>query len=66
MEDLGSYLPIRVLEDLVENGELGSVSSRFHCVPTEYSQRRTKEVDAPEILNRCREDKADIALLIPL
>lgn len=66
LNDLGTYLPISVLEDLVAEGELGSLSERFHCVPTEYSQRRTKEIDAPEILKRCREDRADIALLIPL
>jgi hypothetical protein len=35
-------------------------------VPTEYSQRRTIEQDAPEILRRCREDEADAALLVPL
>lgn len=66
LDDLGSYLPIAVLKELVSQGELGSVSERFHCVPTEYSQRRTREIDAPEILKRCEEDRADIALLIPL
>ena len=66
MNDLGSYLPITVLNEMVELGELGSVASRFHCIPTEYSQRRTNEVDAPEVLKRCREDGADIALLVPL
>ena len=66
LNDLGSYLPIQVLKDFVEEGKLGSLTQRFHSVPTEYSQRRTNEVDAPDILNRCREDSADIALLIPL
>ncbi len=66
LNDLGSYLPIRVLQELAEEGVVGSVASRYHCVPTEYSQRRTREADAPEILHRCREDQADIALLVPL
>ncbi|MCY4655229.1 MAG: hypothetical protein OXC80_00270 [Gammaproteobacteria bacterium] len=66
LNDLGSYLPIDVLQDLVDEGELGSIAPRFHSVPTEYSQRRTKEVDAPEVLKRCVEDGSDIALLIPL
>ena len=66
LNDLGTYLPINVLEELVAAGELGALSDRFHCVPTEYSQRRTKEIDAPEILKRCSEDRADLALLIPL
>jgi len=35
-------------------------------VPTDYSQRRTIEQDAPEVLARCREDAADVALLVPL
>jgi hypothetical protein len=35
-------------------------------VPTEYSQRRTREQDAPEILRRSREDGADAALLVPM
>jgi len=35
-------------------------------VPTDYSQRRTIEQDAPQILARCREDGVDVALLVPL
>lgn len=66
MEDLESYLPLTVLNELVNQGMLGSVAARFHCLPTEYSQRRTREVDSPEILKRCQEDGVDLALLVPL
>ena len=66
LNDLGSYLPIQVLEQFVQEGRLGSIASRFHCLPTEYSQRRTNEHDAPEILKRCQDDGAELALLIPL
>ena len=66
LNDLGSYLPVERLQELVASGRLGALAPRFHCVPTEYSQRRTREADAPEILARCREDGADIALLVPL
>ncbi len=45
---------------------MGSLAARFHGVPTDYSQRRTLENDAPEILERCREDGVDVALLVPL
>ena len=45
---------------------IGSVAARCHGVPTEYSQRRTIERDAPEVLRRLREDGADIAMLVPL
>ena len=66
MNDLGSYLPITVLNEFVDAGKLGSIAPRFHCLPTEYSQRRTRETDAPEILARCVEDHVDVALMVPL
>ncbi len=66
MDDRGSYLPLEPLTAMVNEGRLGALSERFHCAPTEYSQRRTREGDAPEILQRLREDGADIALLVPL
>ena len=66
LNDLNSYLPIETLRDFVAEGRIGSIAPRFHCLPTEYSQRRTKEADAPEILKRCREDGAEVALLVPL
>ena len=66
LDDRGSYLPIEPLRELVAEGRLGALAPRFHCAPTEYSQRRTRQADAPEVLKRCREDGADIALLVPL
>lgn len=64
--DVESFLPIEALRHHVEKGRLGSVAPRFHGVPTDYSQRRTNTQDAPEILERCRQDAVDIALLVPL
>ena len=66
LEDRESYLPIHALHQLVSEGRIGKLAERFHCAPTEYSQRRTRQADAPEILTRCREDGADIALLVPI
>lgn len=66
LEDRGSYFPIDALHELVRQGRVGALAERFHCAPTEYSQRRTRQADAPEILTRCREDGADIALLVPI
>ncbi len=66
LDDRGSYLPIECLAELARQGRLGGVTARFHCAPTEYSQRRTREVDAPETLQRCQDDGADLALLVPL
>ncbi len=66
LDDLNSYFPIDQLRELSDAGRVGNLTRRFHCVPTEYSQRRTMTNDAPEVLERCREDGADIALLVPL
>jgi len=64
--DIESFLPLRQLAAFAAEGRVGSVAARFHGVPTEYSQRRTIEEDAPEVLRRCREDGVDVALLVPL
>ncbi len=64
--DVESFLPLASLRALVGEGRLGSLAKRFHGVPTDYSQRRTLEEDAPEILARCREDAVELALLVPL
>jgi hypothetical protein len=66
LDDLNSYFPIDHLTKLVSQGRIGRLAERFHCVPTEYSQRRTMAADAPELLQRCREDGVDVALLVPL
>jgi hypothetical protein len=64
--DVESFLPIARLRELAAAGRIGSVAPRFHGVPTDYSQRRSIEQDAPEILARCRQDGVDVALLVPL
>lgn len=66
LDDLNAFFPLSCLMALVEAGRIGGITKRFHCAPTEYSQRRTRTVDAPEILRRCREDGADAAVLVPL
>jgi len=65
-DDVESFLPIERLREHAAAGRIGGLAARFHGVPTDYSQRRTVEIDAPEILRRCREDAVDVALLIPL
>jgi len=65
-DDLGSYLPLEVAAELVSERLLAGVTARFHGVPTEYSQRKTMEEDAPQILSRLREDGADAAILCAL
>ena len=65
-DDVESSLPLAALRAQVEAGRIGSVAPRYHGVPTDYSQRRTAEEDAPEVLRRCLEDGVDVALLVPL
>jgi hypothetical protein len=65
-DDVDSFLPLTHLRAAAKAGRIGSLAPRFHGVPTDYSQRRTLEQDAPEILARCREDDVDVALLVPL
>ena len=64
--DVPSFLPIEQLSKLVTEGTVGELGRRFFCVPTEYSKRLTLEGDAPKILELCREDQIDLALLVPL
>jgi hypothetical protein len=65
-EDLDSFFPVHRLEEFVRAGRIGRLARRLHGVPTEYSQRKTIERDAPEVLRRCQEDCVDAALLVPL
>jgi len=64
--DVESFLPIAGLQSFATEGRIRELAQRFHGAPTDYSQRRTTEEDAPEIVRRCREDGVDAALLVPL
>ena len=64
--DTESFLPITRLQEQVAAGRIGSLSPRFYGVPTDYSQRRTNEQDAPAIASMLREDAVDVAFLVPL
>lgn len=66
LEDVDSFYPVTHLRSLVADGRLDSLAPRCHGVLTSYSQRRTLEIDAPEVLRRCREDQVDVALMVPV
>lgn len=66
LEDVNAFFPISHLRELVKKGRLGGLARRFQNVATLYSQRRTTEVAAPEVLRQCREDGVDVALLTPV
>ena len=64
-EDQNSYFPLNALRKLEQLGEIGSIAPRFHGLPTNRSQDTTRNVDCVELVRRCQEDGADIALLVP-
>jgi hypothetical protein len=63
LEDVDSFLPLTHLRQLVEEGVIGSVAARLQVIASEYSQRKTLTLDAPEIRRQMREDGVDVALL---
>jgi D-proline reductase (dithiol) PrdB len=65
-EDRESYLPLEATLAAAREGVIAGLTSRFYGVPTEYSQRKTLEEDAPKILALVREDGADAALISAL
>ena len=65
-DDIDPYLPLNRLHELQHSGQIGKVSPRYYGVPTTYSQRQTRESDAPLIFSWCEEDGVDIAILVPL
>lgn len=65
-DDRESFLPIEATSTLADEGVFAGLTARFHGVPTEYSHRKTTEEDAPQVLQRLRDDGADAAILCPL
>lgn len=63
LDDVNAYLPLAPLAALAREGRIGGVAPRFQVVFSQYSQRRTMEVDAPAVLQQCREDGVDAVLL---
>jgi D-proline reductase (dithiol) PrdB len=64
-EDPNTWFPLAQLQKAVKAGRIGALTERFHGAPTNRSQRITLETDAPELLRRCREDGADVVVLVP-
>lgn len=63
-EDIGSYFPLAELRRQAQLGRIAALTPRFHGAPTNRSQRRTIDVDAPEIAARCLVDGAEAAILV--
>ena len=63
--DCNTWFPLHALRRAAAAGRIGRIAPRFHGAPTNRSHRVTIETDAPEILDRVREDKADVVILVP-
>ena len=63
-EDSGTWFPLPAFREAAARGRF-RLAPRFHGFPTNRSQRHTSEVDAPELLARCRDDGVDAAILVP-
>jgi hypothetical protein len=64
-DDSGTWFPLPQLHRLAREGQIGDVAPHFFGAPTNRSHRVTLQTDAPDILERCREDKVDAAILVP-
>lgn len=64
MEDSHSWFPLPLMRAMAGEGRF-RLAPRFHGAPTNRSQRHTLDVDIPLILQRCREDGVDAAVLVP-
>ena len=62
-EDSGTWFPLPAMRAAAGRGRL-RLARRFHGMPTNRSQRHVVEVDCPELLARCREDRADAVILV--
>jgi hypothetical protein len=63
-DDASCWFPLPALRRAAARRRIGGLTARFHGVPTTYSQRQTLQVDAPDVLARCREDGAEAAVLV--
>ena len=64
-EDQASFFPLDALREAAKEGRIGRIAPRVHGAPTNRSQRHTIGTDIPTLVARCREDRADAAVLVP-
>lgn len=64
-EDQNSYFPLAALRRSVARGRIGALTTHFHGLPTNRSQRTTIEVDCVALVSRGTADGSDAAILVP-
>lgn len=63
--DSNTWFPLPALKRLAASGRVGSIAPHFFGAPTNRSHRVTIDTDAPELLELCRADGVDAAILVP-
>ena len=66
LDDPNAYFPIDRLHEAAAGGRIGRIAPQCLGVYNAYSQRKTTERDAPEVLGQCRAMGVDVALLVPV
>lgn len=66
LEDVNAFFPLTRLHELAAAGRIAGVAEHCHGVYNSYSQRRTSDIDGPEILRRCHDEEVDVVLLTPV
>lgn len=66
MMDVDGFFPVTRLRELCDEGRIGSLADNYLRIRPCYSQRKTLELDAPEVLRRCREQEIEVALFAPI
>ena len=64
-QDPAVWFPLDALKRARAAAAIGELTPRFHGLPTNRSQDTTIRRDAPTLLERLREDRADVAILVP-
>ena len=66
MTDVEAFFPLTRLRELRDSGRVGSLARDYLRIRPCYSQLKTRELDAPEVLRRCQAEGVDVALLAPI
>ncbi|MEM9604136.1 MAG: glycine reductase [Pseudomonadota bacterium] len=64
-EDPASYFPLAAYRRAAARGAIGAVADRFYGLPTDRSVRTTTQTHAPKLVELCRADRIDVAVLVP-
>ena len=65
LSEMACWFPLEAARQAVVDQRIARLARRFYGLPTNRSQRHTIENDAPRILEMCKDDGVDAAVLIP-